>query len=336
VRRFRDAEQLRHSQRKTVASVGEAFVTGPRVRGVSGTWSVGRLPQKLQRSQHQDWLRVSRMRLRKRPLTRALTCIKSEDARNERLGKAAGEINEKPAPEDSDASPSVRQVYQALVQTYGERNRRPTGRSVLEALVRTILSQNTTDKLSGAAYRALRSRYKDWADVLHAPVGEIEETIRIGGLARTKAQHIQDILRELEHNAATTGTDTDWTQGLEFLRNVPTAQVMEYLTRYPGVGPKTAACVAMFTLERDDSFPVDTHIFRLAKRLGWVPNGHTREQAQVDLENLIPSTLHYPMHILMIEHGRKVCTARGPRCQHCKLAGLGCPSATQDTESTPV
>ncbi|KAF6000999.1 hypothetical protein F1559_000904 [Cyanidiococcus yangmingshanensis] len=102
---------------------------------------------------------------------------------------------------------------------------------------------------------------------------------------------------------------------------------MSYLTQYPGVGPKTAACVAMFTLGRDDIFPVDTHIYRVGKRLGWVPTTRTREQAQEDLESLIPNPLHYPMHLLMIRHGREVCSAQVPRCEACKLADLGCPSA---------
>jgi endonuclease-3 len=263
--------------------------------------------------------------MRKRQRSGA-TVVKS-DPFDEKLGEAAAPVDADPDGQRGNLVPSVKQVYQTLVRLYGERERRPTGRTVLDALVRTILSQNTTDKLSGAAFRALKTRYPTWSDVLNAPISELEDTIRIGGLAHTKAQRIQTILQELWSFAQKQGDDSDWTQGLEFLRNESTAQVMTFLTRYPGVGPKTAACVAMFTLERDDIFPADTHIYRLGKRLGWVSATRTREQAQQDLENLIPDHWHYPMHLLMIHHGRQVCAAQSPQCEKCALADLGCPSA---------
>lgn len=263
--------------------------------------------------------------MQKRPRTRPL--VQKADPLPTLPGKKEPQGDSKRARRGDRIEPSVERVYQALVQLYGERKRHPTGHTVLDALVRTILSQNTTDKLSGAAFRALKSRYPVWTDVLTAPIAALEDTIRVGGLARTKAQRIHTILQELERNALVQGKGIDWTQGLEFLRNESTAQVMSYLTQYPGVGPKTAACVAMFTLGRDDVFPVDTHIYRVGKRLGWVPTTRTREQAQEDLESLIPKPLHYPMHLLMIRHGREVCSAQVPRCEACKLADLGCPSA---------
>ena len=181
---------------------------------------------------------------------------------------------------------------------------------VVEALIETILSQNTSASNSSAAKRNLDTIFgrNNFAAIAQAPSSQLVDAIRTGGLANKKAATIQKLLNSihakhgsysLQHLAGEGYSDED---------------AMEELVSYEGVGPKTASCVLMFCLERE-SFPVDTHVFRLSKLLGWVPAKSNRITAQAHLDARIPGELKYGLHVLMIAHGR--------RCSGCKNRSRG-------------
>jgi endonuclease III len=169
--------------------------------------------------------------------------------------------------------------------------------SVLDSLIRTILSQNTTDKTSIRAFRALKERFPTYEAVLAGADADIEEAIRVGGLAAIKTKRIKDILQQL--------LDSHGACCLEHIRAWPTDDIKTFLSQFSGVGPKTVACVLMFALQRFD-FPVDTHVCRITKQLGWCPAKATREQAYLHLNSRIPDDLKYSLHVQLVQHG-KVC-----------------------------
>ncbi|EGD82416.1 hypothetical protein PTSG_03059 [Salpingoeca rosetta] len=245
-------------------------------------------------------------------------------------------------------------MHDALVQLYGPRTRPPHHRAantnLLDSLVRTILSQNTTDSNSSAAFRNLKQTFPTWEDVHSADVGALEAAIRSAGLAQTKSRRIKSILDTLhaEHGKLS----------LEYLRELPSHTVKEQLARFKGVGPKTISCLLLFAMQRPD-MAVDTHVFRLAKRAGWVPSdvevrkhnrvveqeqsscsvasknsrkrakrisndtqncsasslhswpGVTRETTYEHLNATVPDDLKYALHLLLIHHGRRVCKSQG-------------------------
>jgi endonuclease III len=172
------------------------------------------------------------------------------------------------------------------------------GFSVLDSLIATILSQNTTDSNSWPAFQRLKKKFPTWDSARDAPVEQMEECIRSAGLAHTKSLRIHAILNRLASERPKQPLS------LEHLRSEPdTAAAMAQLTRFPGVGPKTAACVAMFTLGRPE-FPVDTHVLRLALALGWVPRGTGREAAYAHLNRRVPDPLKLDLHVLLVLHGK--------------------------------
>ena len=175
-------------------------------------------------------------------------------------------------------------------------------RSVLDSLVRTILSQNTTDALSKRAFDNLKKHFPTYKQVLAAKPGEVEEVIRFAGLSEIKVGRIRAILTTVLKERP-----KDCVAGepsLEFLREMPTEEIKEYLGNFKGVGPKTIACVLLFTIGADD-FAVDTHVWHIAKRLGWVPGAASREDAYKHLNNRIPDCVKYSLHVLLVLHGKK-------------------------------
>lgn len=156
--------------------------------------------------------------------------------------------------------------------------------AVLDSLVRTILSQNTTDKTSIRAFKSLKQRYASWSEVLDAPDADVEEAIRVGGLAAIKVQRIKALLRTLQ--------DERGACCLEWLREEATERVKAYLSQFKGIGAKTMSCVLMFCLERAE-FPVDTHVWHISKALGWCPPTCTRDQAYEHLNALVPGESMY-------------------------------------------
>jgi endonuclease-3 len=188
----------------------------------------------------------------------------------------------------------------------------------LEELILTVLSQNTSDLNSGRAYAALRERYPTWEILAEADPGELADAIRSGGLANVKAPRILAILAEI---AEREGGSYD----LSWMHEAGSEEVMAYLTSLAGVGPKTAACVLAFSLERP-ALPVDTHVHRVAARLGFYDRRTDAAKAQRILEDVVPPTIQVEMHVGLIRLGREICRPGTPRCEACPLADL-CPTA---------
>ncbi len=208
------------------------------------------------------------------------------------------------------------QIVERLEAAYGTVPLRPHSDPIAE-LVLTLLSQNTSDSNSGRAFIRLQNDFPGWQSIVDADVKAIERSIQPGGLAPTKAPRLQAILREV------------WARrqsfDLTFLRDLPLEDARAWLRSLPGVGPKTAACVLLFALGRP-ALPVDTHVHRVAKRLGLVPDKSTAEQAHPLLEAMVQPSDVYAFHIQLIKHGRRTCTAQRPKCGECVLADR-CPSA---------
>jgi len=231
------------------------------------------------------------------------------------------------APSEATVVPyTPQEIIDLLSAYYGRPEWRPHHDAMSE-LVLTLLSQNTSDTNSGRAFSRLLQRYPDWQSVLAAPLPELEETIRPGGLAPTKAPRLQAMLAEIQQR--TGGFD------LEFLATIPLEEARIWLQTLPAVGPKTAACVLLFGLGLP-GLPVDTHVHRLAIRLGLIDAKMPPDKAQTYLEALVPPEDHYMFHILLIRHGRHICSARSPACSRCPLrqrcpagrAFLAAPAAT--------
>ncbi len=207
------------------------------------------------------------------------------------------------------------EIVKRLAPVYGMPVHVPSGDPLAE-LILTILSQNTADTNSGRAFNALLRRYRSWEEIAEAPVSELIGVIQPGGLANQKAPRIQAVLRAVERRSP--GMD------LSFLSELPFEEANAWLRSLPGVGPKTAACVLLFALGRP-ALPVDTHVERVAKRLGLVGERRTADQAHDDLATLVDAEDYYRFHMLLIKHGRRICTARRPACDRCPLAP-DCPS----------
>ena len=179
-----------------------------------------------------------------------------------------------------------------------------------------MLSQNTNDRNRDVAYGRLRARFPGgWPDVRDASVDEVEEAIRPGGLSNIKAARIGEILRALGDD------DLCW------LERAPLADARDFLTSLPGVGRKTAACVLLFSFGRPE-VPVDTHVFRVGGRLGLFRPGAPLDEAHDELTRLAGGDPDeaYELHVALIRHGRRTCTARAPRCPQCPLLRV-CPYA---------
>ena len=206
------------------------------------------------------------------------------------------------------------EIGRRLKGMYGRRPFRRHHPPVAE-LVTTMLSHSTTDANQFAAFDTLRARYPTWDSVRAAPTTDVEETIRMAGLAGQKAPRIQAVLDRIAVEPR--GPDLEW------LGEVPLQEAMAYLTALPGVGPKTAACVMCFCFGAP-VVPADTHVHRIALRTGIVPQGSSAVRAQERLSAWTPPGEAYGMHMRLIAHGRGICNARAPRCGECPLLDL-CP-----------
>lgn len=220
-------------------------------------------------------------------------------------------------------TPAATEIIERLKDVYGEPARTSSG-DPIAGLVGTILSQSTTDSNADLAFGALTAKYSSWDQVLNAPVDDLADTIRQGGLANQKAQTIHRALAALKQLSPCLETS--------LFDEMSDDAVMSYLTAIRGVGQKTAACVLMFDLERD-VLPVDTHIHRVSCRLGLVATSADANKAQHLLEQIVPPEGRYAAHVLLIQHGRRTCSARSPDCPCCNLNDL-CAYARQKTEVT--
>ncbi|MDX6582832.1 MAG: endonuclease [Solirubrobacterales bacterium] len=207
----------------------------------------------------------------------------------------------------------VRAIRDRLRELYGRPVNHPHGHPIAE-LVRTILSQNTNDRNRDVAYERLRAALPTWVEVRDAPVEEVEEAIRPGGLAPSKAPRIQQVLRELP-------TEED-EPTLDWLAGADRDEAIGFLVELPGVGRKTAACVMIFALGRPE-IPVDTHVYRVGGRLGLFPESASFERAHDEMLAITDPEDAYELHINLITHGRRVCRPQ-PRCGECELRRM-CP-----------
>ena len=209
----------------------------------------------------------------------------------------------------------IEPILKLLSVEYGKRKWRRR-QSPIEVLVQTILSQNTSDRNSGRAFERLVASFGSWEDMANASIGEISRSIKAGGLGEVKARYIKQALEEIRRRLD--GFE------LDFLGKLSVDEARDWLRQLPGVGMKTASCVLLFSLGVP-ALPVDTNVLRVAKRLGLIDSKISAEKAHKLLEGLVPSQDVYQFHVLLIEHGRKMCKAQRPRCKECVLRE-SCPS----------
>jgi endonuclease-3 len=213
----------------------------------------------------------------------------------------------------------VRRVRDRLREVYGTPLMKPHGDPLAE-LVLTVLSQSTNDRNRDVAYLRLRERLPTWQAVRDAPVAEVEEAIRPGGISKVKSARIQAILDAITANPR----DVRRELSLDWMRAAPVNESRDYLLELPGVGRKTAACVLLFSYGLRD-VPVDTHVSRVGTRLGLLRKGAPFEELHDEMLALTPSGEELELHVNLLRHGRRTCHARSPACVECALARM-CPS----------
>ena len=180
----------------------------------------------------------------------------------------------------------------------------------LDVLIQTILSQSTTNVNSHRAFESLKRRFPDWESARRARVTSIEAAIKSGGLARQKSIRIKQLLNDIYEQRGSLD--------LAFLATAPLEEAVEFLSSFKGVGPKTVACTLLFACNRP-IFPIDTHIFRIARRLALIPEKCSDEEAHSLMTAMIPAGRFYEIHVNLIRHGRKVCRPQNPLCEQCCL-----------------
>ena len=203
-------------------------------------------------------------------------------------------------------------IHETLLEAFGE----PIWRTPLPAideLVSTILSQNTNDVNRDRGFDALRAKFPSWEAVRDAKAEDVMDAIRPAGLANQKGPRIQQVLRAI--------TEERGVLDLEFLAELPVEEARAWLTKFNGVGPKTAAIVLCFSLNMP-AFPVDTHIYRVSGRIGLRPEKMNVEQAHPYLESIFPPETYYAAHLNIIRLGREICGARKPNCPQCPIIKL--------------
>lgn len=210
---------------------------------------------------------------------------------------------------------TINEIIHLLGQEYGIPQWRERT-DPLSELIGAILSQNTSDVNSKRAFERLASTFGSWDRVVEASPDQIAEAIGCGGLSRIKAPRIKAILEGILESRSSLD--------LGFLRELPLPEAKAWLRALPGVGPKTVGCVLLFALGKA-VLPVDTHVYRVSRRLGLIDSRVTPEQAHQLLEEIVPSEAVYQFHLNMLAHGRRICKAQRPLCDKCVL-GEGCPT----------
>jgi endonuclease III len=213
-----------------------------------------------------------------------------------------------PAETESSEKP-VRYIIQNLERTYGVPENERTS-DPLDMLVKIILSQATSDTNSHRTFAALKKRFPAWDALLRARTSTIAETIRSGGLANQKAAVIKDVLRQIKEDHGTLD--------LGFLHELSSEEAVSYLSQFRGIGPKTIACTLLFAC-RKEIFPLDTHIFRILRRVGLIPQSCTDRRAHEIMNRLVPPGKFYSFHVNLIRHGRTLCRPREPLCERCPI-----------------
>ena len=200
-------------------------------------------------------------------------------------------------------------IVQNLERTFGEPKLSKKS-DPLAMLINIILSQATTDANSRRTFENLKKRFRNWEEVLAADESEIAGAIRLGGLANQKAKVIRDLLRQIK--------ETHGTLSLKFVEKMPDEEARDFLQKFRGIGPKTVACTLLFACHKE-VFPLDTHIFRVLKRMGILPEKITDAKAHRLLDELVPKGKFYSLHVNLIRLGRKICRPQKPLCWECPL-----------------
>ena len=200
-------------------------------------------------------------------------------------------------------------IYKILNDQYGPAEWEPRFDPISE-LVFTILSQHTSDINSQRAFNNLLAKFGTLDCIADGAVEDIASAIRTGGLANIKASRIKEVLLLVRKRVGSFD--------LSFLAEMPLAESKNWLKSLPGIGPKTAAIILCFSLGMP-AMPVDTHIFRVSKRLGLIGAKINADDAHDILEPMVDPDEVFAFHMYLIEHGRKVCKAQRPRCDECEI-----------------
>lgn len=216
----------------------------------------------------------------------------------------------------------IRALHDALAEEYGEPDP-PRDRPPVDYLIHSILSQNTSDENRDVAWERLVSEFdSNYEAIENADPDELADVIRPAGLANQRVQRIQDSLRTVRE-------ETGGEYRMDFIEEMDVGEALEWLTDIRGIGVKTAGIILLFRFDKP-YFPVDTHIERLSKRFGLVPENASYEEAHELMTEQVPNDIHYSLHKLLISHGRAYCTARNPDCDNticrefCRCEAGGC------------
>jgi len=218
-----------------------------------------------------------------------------------------------------DLKSLAQSTHEMLLDHYGQ----PVWRTPLpplDELISTILSQNTNDNNRDKAFYSLIARYPTWEDVRDAEEKAVIDAVRVAGLANQKGPRIQNVLRQI--------TEERGELSLDFLREYSAENAIKWLTKFKGVGPKTAAIVLQFSLDKP-AFPVDTHVHRVTGRIGLRPPKMSADKAHTHLADLFAPETYYAAHLNIIRLGREICQARKPKCETCPLQNICAYYATQ-------
>ncbi len=210
---------------------------------------------------------------------------------------------------------TVAQIHTRLDKKFGgeawDKSRAPS--DPLDNLMRTILSQNTTDENRDRAYDTLRNQYPTWEKVMRASSESIQDAIKVAGLAKQKGPAMQNFLKWLykEHGVFS----------LNFLQDTDTDDAIKQLTQHKGIGVKTAYIVLAFACNQD-LCAVDTHVYRIMQRVGIIDSTCSKEKAHAELRPLIPKNKARAFHVNLLDLGKTICHARTPNCKACMIANL--------------
>jgi endonuclease-3 len=204
----------------------------------------------------------------------------------------------------------IKYIIQNLERAYGVPENKWAGSDPLDMLVSVILSQATSDTNSRRTFAELKRRYPTWDEALRARESSIAAAIKSGGLANQKARVIKNLLKQIR--------ELRGSLDLSFVAGMSNEDAAKYLSQFRGIGPKTVACTLLFACGKE-VFPLDTHIFRVLRRVGLVPERCSDARAHEMLNRVVPSGKFYSLHVNLIRHGRKICRPREPLCGRCPI-----------------
>ncbi|MEO8956158.1 MAG: endonuclease III [Ktedonobacteraceae bacterium] len=218
-----------------------------------------------------------------------------------------------PSPDVVALSAKALEVTRRLTEQYGEVPF--SSKDPMSMLVDIILSHRTRDEQTAAAYDNLLKHFGSWEAVRDAPTQEVQDTIANVNFPEVKAPRLQAIMRQI--------TEERGNLNLDFLRDIPVEESAAWLNRFEGVGPKTTACVLLFSCQKP-LLPVDVHVHRVSIRLGLIGKKVTADNAHALLQALLPQDARsiYNFHKALLRHGQRICVYERPRCEKCIITDL--------------